>query len=371
MARPRLVAVAPLSIDRFESFLGAEALALARQRAETLRERLGENAIWNVNTTAVGGGVAEMLPPLVGYARGARDRRPLGGDRGRPGLLPRHQAPAPCAARLARRRLAARRGRARRSTRRPCEANAAELCPLVRRGDVVLLHDPQTPGLAPHLAAAGARADLALPHRPRRAGRARSSAAGSSCEPYLEHVPRFVFSREAYVPECCDHGKSRVIPPSIDPFSPKNQELDERAVHTILVHAGLVEGPPPEPPTTASCATTARPARVERRADVRPAGAGADLGDAAGRAGLALGSAQGHDRRDARLRAARRRHRAGERRAGAGGPERRARSRTIPRARAVFEAVDAAWRALPHGVRDRIHLASLPDHATSTRTPRS
>ncbi len=35
-------------------------------------ELLGSNAIWNVNSTAFGGGVAEMLRSLIGYLRGAR-----------------------------------------------------------------------------------------------------------------------------------------------------------------------------------------------------------------------------------------------------------------------------------------------------------
>lgn len=34
-----------------------------------------------------------------------------------------------------------------------------------------------------------------------------------------------------------------MIQPSIDAFSPKNQDLDEATIRTILVHAGLVEGP--------------------------------------------------------------------------------------------------------------------------------
>ncbi|HSJ97607.1 MAG TPA: glycosyl transferase family 1, partial [Myxococcota bacterium] len=63
--------VAPLPLDRLEPIVGTAALQQAMRGAAALRERLGDNAVWNVNTTAVGGGVAEMLPPLVGYTRGA------------------------------------------------------------------------------------------------------------------------------------------------------------------------------------------------------------------------------------------------------------------------------------------------------------
>jgi trehalose synthase len=38
--------------------------------AAQFRDRLGRRTIWNVNSTAVGGGVAEMLQVLVGYIAG-------------------------------------------------------------------------------------------------------------------------------------------------------------------------------------------------------------------------------------------------------------------------------------------------------------
>ena len=38
--------------------------------AARFRDRLGGRTVWNVNSTAVGGGVAEMLQVLVGYSAG-------------------------------------------------------------------------------------------------------------------------------------------------------------------------------------------------------------------------------------------------------------------------------------------------------------
>lgn len=61
--------------------------------------------------------------------------------------------------------------------------------------------------------------------------------------PYLENVSGTVFSRESYIPPWCDRSRATIIRPSIDPFSAKNQELDEATVRAILVHTGLVEGP--------------------------------------------------------------------------------------------------------------------------------
>src|SRR5258708_8784224 len=65
------VAVDPLPPDRFTQVLG-------RPAADQLLEALGRAAtvfqgrvIWNVNSTATGGGVAELLRSLLAYARGA------------------------------------------------------------------------------------------------------------------------------------------------------------------------------------------------------------------------------------------------------------------------------------------------------------
>jgi trehalose synthase len=82
--------------------------------------------------------------------------------------------------------------------------------------------------------------------------------------PYLEDVERFVFSRQTYVPDLCDHGKSVIITPSIDAFSAKNQELSDNAIHTILVHTGLVEGPPPKDADHSFLRDDSTPGRVIR-----------------------------------------------------------------------------------------------------------
>ena len=65
------VPVAPLSLQRFREELDvdqAEALERTVTRAQRL---LAGRVVWNVNSTAHGGGVAEMLTSLIGYTRGA------------------------------------------------------------------------------------------------------------------------------------------------------------------------------------------------------------------------------------------------------------------------------------------------------------
>jgi hypothetical protein len=53
-----------------EPVIGAERYARLLTVAAQFRDRLGRRTIWNVNSTAVGGGVAEMLQVLVGYIAG-------------------------------------------------------------------------------------------------------------------------------------------------------------------------------------------------------------------------------------------------------------------------------------------------------------
>lgn len=359
MLRPTAVSVAPLPIDRLADLVGQDAMRRARESAARLIGRLRENAIWNVNTTAVGGGVAEMLPPLVGYVRGLgidarwmviegtqdffrltkRLHHALHGSRGDGSLL----------------------GAAEREIYEEVLAeNAAELCPRVRRGDVVLLHDPQTLGLAPHLASAGAHVIWRC-HIGHDEPGEEVSYGWRFLEPYLKDVPQFVFSRAAYVPERCDHGKSRIIPPSIDPFSPKNQALGEAAIHTILVHTGLVEGPAPAAADHGFVRSDGSQARVERCADVIRLGRAPawdtplivqvsrwdPLKDMIGVMHGFTQTLDGHAPANAELVLA--------------GPNVRAVA-DDPEGASVFEEVEAAWRALPHGTRRRIHLASLPTH---------
>jgi trehalose synthase len=168
-----------------------------------------------------------------------------------------------------------------------------------------------------------------------------------------------VFSRESYIPEACDHGKSTVIQPSIDAFSPKNQDLDDKTIHTILVHTGLVAGPPPDEEDHCFQRDDGTPGRVGRRADVIRTGRAPSpdtplivqvsrwdpLKDM-------LGVMNGF----ARL----------------CGLDCLARPELVlagpdvtgvtddPEGAVVFDQVEQAWRELPPATRSRIHLASLP-----------
>ena len=65
------VAVTPLPPQRFSRVLSPEALSRFERTIAGGRELLESRTFWNVNSTARGGGVAEMLHSLIAYSRGA------------------------------------------------------------------------------------------------------------------------------------------------------------------------------------------------------------------------------------------------------------------------------------------------------------
>ena len=157
---------------RFESVLSVgEFEALRYLIADAARELHGR-VIWNVNSTANGGGVVEMLRPLLGYSRGAGRRRPMGGDLRGPEFF------------VITKRIHNRLhgfagdggplGAAEHEIYdQTLAATAAELVELVHPRDVVILHDPQTAGLRAVSAQDGSDRDLALPRRSRQRERLR------------------------------------------------------------------------------------------------------------------------------------------------------------------------------------------------------
>ena len=210
----------------------------------TLAERAGGvldgRVIWNVSSTAGGGGVAEMLQAFLRYARGAdvdcrwlvlegtsdffsvtkRLHNRLHGDRGDGGEL----------------------GDAERSVYLGvAEANAAELSSMVGEGDIVILHDPQAVGMVSTLR------QLRVPviwrcHVGADRQNAETEQAWAFLKEWVAAVDVAVFSRQTYAPAWIDRNRVSLIAPAIDPLSPKNQPLDDDNMLAILRRAGLLAG---------------------------------------------------------------------------------------------------------------------------------
>jgi len=232
------VHVDPIGPERWAEVLDEDAAKTVVELAERGREALEGVTVWNVNSTARGGGVAEMLAPLVGEAQGAGVAARwvvINGDEeffrvtkrihnrlhGQPG----DQGPLG--------------DREREAYEAVAERNAEELCPQVAEGDVVILHDPQTAGLAEALAARGA-AVVWRCHVGVDEPNDHAREAWDFLVPYLGHVGSYVFSRRSFAWESLDADRIRIIHPSIDVFAAKNRPLADGAAQAILAHCGLL-----------------------------------------------------------------------------------------------------------------------------------
>jgi trehalose synthase len=231
----------PMSL--LEPIIGGPRYVRLVEAADQVRQSLAGRTIWNVNSTATGGGVAEMLQVLVGYVTDLGI--PIGwlvitGDAEFFAITKRlhnqiHGDPAggPLGAAEAHHYT------------QMLTANAAELLGRIAPGDVVLLHDPQTAGLAAPLVQAGARVVWRC-HIGVDWENDATRAAWDFLRPHLTSAHGYVFSRRAYVPAWLPEGKVSIIPPSIDPFSPKNQDLDGATVQAILATLGVLDGAQPQ-----------------------------------------------------------------------------------------------------------------------------
>ena len=257
------VPVAPLPPERFRELLGERYRELEDVIARG-RELFAGRAIWHLNSTARGGGVAELLQSLLAYARGGgvdtrwvvvggnpaffqitkRIHNHLHGSAGDGGPLGEAEH---------------------RVYEETLRDNAAELARTVAPSDIVFLHDPQTAGLIDAVRETGAtvvwrcHVGLDLPNDLAR-------HAWSFLRPYVEQAHAYVFSRKEFVWEGLHSDKVWIVAPSIDAFSPKNQDVDEDSVRAILAVAGVREDG--DSPQATFVREDGSPGRVDRAAQM-------------------------------------------------------------------------------------------------------
>jgi trehalose synthase len=315
---------------------------------------IGDRTIWNVNSTARGGGVAEMIRPMVGYARGLgidarwvvisgdpdffavtkrihNNLHTSAGDGGPLGDAERDVFDA------------------------TTHANAEEFASFVRPGDIVIAHDPQTAGLVPPLRRLGARV-VWRSHIGFAGEDPLVDRAWAFLRPFVELADAHVFTRRAYVPPWLSASTVHVIQPSIDPATSKNQPMDDTTAHAILTAVGVVacrEGP------TTFTRDDGSPGRVDRAADLvrhgPPPNAANPLVVQVSRwdrlkdmTGVLEGFAHVFD--------------------GVGDVHLALVGPSVfgvtddPEGAGSFEEVQDAWRALPHAARARVQLVCLPMH---------
>jgi trehalose synthase len=232
------VPVVPRPDARFAELVGRDEAERYEERLARGRASLGDGRLWHINSTAEGGGVAELLRSCLGYLRdGGVDTRwlifdgdeqfftitkrihnRLHGDLGDGGKL----------------------GRAEREHYDRVTADNLHVTKsLIGSADVVVVHDPQPLGLVPGLAALGAtviwtcHVGIDVPNDVTR-------SAWDFLRPDAERASAVTFTRRAYVWDGLDRGRVEIIPPCIDGFALKNAPIEPPRREAILGAAGVV-----------------------------------------------------------------------------------------------------------------------------------
>jgi trehalose synthase len=236
MAKPKFVPIPPQPLERFRALLGPEYEEI-EQVAAWARDAFAGRAIWHISSTARGGGVAELLRTMLPYVRDAgvdtrwvvlresddfftltkRIHNRLHGNAGDGGPLGEDE---------------------RALYDSTLQTSGEEIARLCQEGDLIYLHDPQTAGLVPIAKADGLKVVWRC-HVGVDEPNAVVRTAWDFLRPYVEQADAYIFSRRQYLWEGLEESKAWFMPPVIDPFAPKNQELGPATVRAILKAIGL------------------------------------------------------------------------------------------------------------------------------------
>ncbi len=228
---------AGFTLDDYASFAHlTSAVDELRQEARTLVPPIRDRTVWMVNSTARGGGVAEMLPKVVALSNelGLSMRwAVIGTDRAEFFELTKrihnliHGVGTP------------KLSRADVDLYEAVNAhNAEEFLEHLRPNDLVVLHDPQPLAMAQVLkkhrdVKVVWRCHIGLDeHTPA------TRAAWTFLQPYAAACDYAVFSAPEYIPDYLA-GSSTIIHPALDPQSHKNRELSPHKLTGVLCNAAL------------------------------------------------------------------------------------------------------------------------------------
>jgi trehalose synthase len=217
---------------------------LRSEAAQILPEVRG--TIWMVNSTATGGGVAEMLPGMMNLLRelGFRVKwAVIGSDRPEFFALTKRihnllhgQVAAGIDLGPDDARLLESVGR----------TNAGELGPMLGADDIVVVHDPQPVCLGQILSRERGLPTIWRCHVGLDEHNAATRAVWKFLQPFLADYQAAAFSAPEYIPSFLA-GRASLLYPGLDPFSHKNRDLTVSKMMGILVNAGLQTAYEPVP----------------------------------------------------------------------------------------------------------------------------
>jgi trehalose synthase len=211
-------------------------VAALRGEAARLGPRLQGRTVWMVNSTSQGGGVAEILLPMVSLLEelGVPTRwAVIGSDEARFFALTKrlhnliHGQGDPTLSQ---------------DDREIYEAvnreNAAALKPRLKPGDIVVVHDPQPLPLGAILKRECGVTTIWRCHIGLDRHLPQTRAAWAFLQPYAETYDHAVFSASEYIPDYLSE-RASVIQPGIDPCGHKNRDLSPHKLVGVLCNAGL------------------------------------------------------------------------------------------------------------------------------------
>lgn len=220
----QLVDISPVPIDDYRDIVGDPIVEHLRTMAQALRGA----RILQVNATAYGGGVSEMLRSVVAIERGLGldvEWRVIAGNseffevtkhihnglQGNPAGISQAEREV------------------------YLEHNRANAEALQGDYDIIIVHDPQPAAL---LALHGRR-DARWIWRCHIDTSHPNDEVLNFIVPFLDGYDALVFTMDAFVPAALRGRNIHLIPPSIDPLSPKNLKLPETLCDRILAWTGV------------------------------------------------------------------------------------------------------------------------------------
>ncbi len=221
----------------------ASAVWELRQEARLAVPTLAGRTVWMVNSTARGGGVAEMLPTIVALLR----------DLGVPAQWAVIEAECDDFFRLTKQLHNLIHGEGapqlNADSRQVYEAenrrNAEFLREKIQPGDIVIVHDPQPMALAAMLRDGKDIRTVWRCHIGLDDDNRATRTAWEFLEPYAGAYDHAVFSAPEYIPAAFAN-RASVIYPAINPLNQKNRWLHLHALVGTLANAALASSPGPQ-----------------------------------------------------------------------------------------------------------------------------
>lgn len=208
------------------------------EQAKDPIESLKGRTIWMINSTAIGGGVAEMLPSQM------RILRELGVSIEWLVIEAKKDAFFDLTKRIHNAIHGSGTGIFTEDDRKIYEEvnqnNLPKALEFINDGDIVVVHDPQPMPLASMIKNEKDVSIIWRCHIGLEEDTAVTDAVWEFLEPYTEDYDHFVFSLPSYVPNPLKN-RTSIIPPAIDPLSHKNRELQLHKCIGILYQSGILD----------------------------------------------------------------------------------------------------------------------------------